>query len=77
MTTKGRNRKIQKHIRNTGKIARTTKAVISGAAQEVKDKISTVPQNMTYYAKRNPLKTMGISLLAGVALAQLLRIRHK
>lgn len=75
MATKSRKNKILKHVRNKGKIARTKNA-ISGAAKDVKQTISHVPHTMTVYAKRNPIKTVGLSLLAGVALAQLLRIRQ-
>jgi|GEM_PF-6335609 len=50
---------------------------ISSAATDAKDKLSDVEESVEKYAKANPWKTMGISLLAGVVVAKILNFRNK
>jgi hypothetical protein len=48
---------------------------VSAITQELSDTFSEVQDSVVNYAKENPLKTMGFSLLAGIIIAQLLRSR--
>lgn len=42
---------------------------------DAKDKLVDVEKNVVSYTKENPIKAMGLSLLAGVVLAQILHLR--
>ncbi len=44
---------------------------------DVKEKIDHAQQTVTHYVKKNPMKTIGFSLLAGAIVAQLLRGKKK
>ena len=46
---------------------------VSALTQELSNKFSEVQDRIAHYAKENPIKTIGFSLLAGVIIAQLLR----
>jgi ElaB/YqjD/DUF883 family membrane-anchored ribosome-binding protein len=52
------------------------KDVLMNATQEIKNKFSAIEKNITHYAKKNPVKLMGISLIAGVLIGQLFRSRR-
>ena len=42
---------------------------------DAKDKLVDVEKNVVSYTKSNPLKAMGLSVVAGMVIAQLLRLR--
>lgn len=60
--------------RDKQKILRAAKS-ISSAATDAKEKFTDVEESVEKYAKANPWKTMGFSLLAGVVVAQILHLR--
>lgn len=49
--------------------------VICAKANEMKDKLIDVQETVSTYAKDNPIKTIGFSLLAGAIVAQIFRSR--
>jgi ElaB/YqjD/DUF883 family membrane-anchored ribosome-binding protein len=53
----------------------TTADAISETVSEINAKISDLSQSMVTYVKKNPIKAVGFSLLAGAILAQLVRSR--
>jgi ElaB/YqjD/DUF883 family membrane-anchored ribosome-binding protein len=67
--------KIKKlYKRDKHKIVAATKA-ITDATQEAKERFSDVEKSMEKYAKANPWKTMGFSILAGAIVAKVLHLR--
>lgn len=50
-----------------------TKKALSRAATDVKDKVIDIEENVFAYAKEHPLKTAGISLVAGAVVARIVR----
>lgn len=48
---------------------------LSHAARDAKEKFSDVEESVEKYAKTNPWKTMGLSVLAGVIVGQILHLR--
>lgn len=69
--------KTNGHVRtkaNKRKILITKKA-ITHAAVNAKNMFVDVEENVEKYAKANPWKTMGFSLLAGVIVSQILHLR--
>lgn len=66
-------KKIHRHLKN-GK--EKIKRALTKGTDEVKQKLKHVPHGMIAYAKKNPLKIVGLSVLAGVILSQLTRFRR-
>lgn len=48
---------------------------IIASPEEIRDKLTEMQDTIVSYAKENPLKVMGFSLLAGALLAQVFRVR--
>ena len=66
-------RKLYKHDKL--KVSNAAK-VLSHAAKDAKEKFTDVEESVEKYAKANPWKTMGISLLAGVVVGKIFH-HHK
>lgn len=67
---------IRKTIRKgKGKILHT-KRILSNAASDIKAKMRKAPRQMKNYVKHNPYKTAGLTVLAGILLSQLMRLRN-
>lgn len=82
MTTKSNGRHLGRKLQKIQKILKQDKQkvfkaarVISHAASDAKVKFNDVEESMEKYAKANPWKTMGFSVLAGVVVAKLLHLR--
>lgn len=52
------------------------KRILKKSTENVKVKFKTVPKEIVAYAKKNPIKTMGFSVIAGIIISQLKRF-HK
>ena len=48
---------------------------ISEIGETISDKVAEMQFNTARYVKRNPLKTVGYSVLAGMIIARFLRLR--
>jgi ElaB/YqjD/DUF883 family membrane-anchored ribosome-binding protein len=55
----------------------TAQETISEDLSHISEKLIDIKNHAVDYVKQNPMKAIGISLLTGVVLAQLLRLRKK
>lgn len=67
-----RKRYRLRHRNSKKGVLAKTKRAVSNAAYEVKDRV----QDAASYAKDNPIKTIGLSALAGLLIAQIIRYRQ-
>lgn len=61
--------------RKTKSRMRQSEQAFLEATHEIKEKIAHAQASMMDYVKTNPMKAMGFTLLAGVVVAQLMRLR--
>lgn len=54
-----------------------TKEYLLDTASEVQEKFNEVKDSVVDYTKKNPLKTAGFALLAGMVISHILRPRSK
>ncbi|MBA3661819.1 MAG: hypothetical protein H0W64_08835 [Gammaproteobacteria bacterium] len=74
-------KRLQKKLRNgKTKLARTSRVITRAAKDvkerfgDVKDRFIDVETNVVAYAKQHPVKTVGLSLLAGALIARAVRL---